>query len=203
MTHNYEVNQYIVLQIIDKSCSFIHEFQQAAVEALNSLQSNAAVLEKARLLKDRQAIFNIPYVEKYLARIGILPEDVDRCLPVIHVSGTKVHAHFIIISNLLLFKNIAFLLLQQGKGSTCAFCESILKYNGLKTGFYSSPHLIEVRERIRINGKPLSKESFARYFWEVYTPLNLQKVGVIIFSLRKPLKIIIKKKKSNLLYGFF
>lgn len=66
--------------------------QQAAVEALNSLQSNAAVLEKARLLKDRQAVFNIPYVEKYLGRIGIPLEEVDNRLPVIHVSGTKVHA---------------------------------------------------------------------------------------------------------------
>lgn len=62
--------------------------------------------------------------------------------------------------------------LVKGKGSTCAFCESILRHHGLKTGFYSSPHLIEVRERIRINGKPLSKDEFATYFWKVYNPLK-------------------------------
>lgn len=66
----------------------------------------------------------------------------------------------------------------KGKGSTCAFCESILKYHGLKTGFYSSPHLVEVRERIRINGKPLSKEQFGNYFWKVYTPLK----SVVVFK---------------------
>lgn len=74
----------------------------------------------------------------------------------------------------MLFNCFVFYL--QGKGSTCAFCESILRYNGLKTGFYSSPHLIEVRERIRINGKPLSKSLFSKYFWEVYKPLKQHKV---------------------------
>ena len=54
------------------------------------------------------------------------------------------------------------------KGSTCAFCESILRKRGFKTGLFTSPHLLSVRERIRINGKPISKEMFARYFWEVY-----------------------------------
>ncbi|XP_059351170.1 folylpolyglutamate synthase, mitochondrial-like isoform X1 [Daphnia carinata] len=121
---------------------------EAAVETLNSLQSNASVLEKARLQKDRQAITNVPFTEKYLNRLGISLDKIDQQLKIIHVSGTK------------------------GKGSTCAFCESILRHHGLKTGFYSSPHLIEVRERIRINGKPLSKEEFARYFWEVYNPLK-------------------------------
>lgn len=63
----------------------------------------------------------------------------------------------------------------QGKGSTCSFCESILRQHGLKTGFYSSPHLVQVRERIRINGDPISRELFAKYFWEVYDLLIKQK----------------------------
>ena len=33
---------------------------------------------------------------------------------------------------------------------------------------YTSPHLFSVTERIRINGKPISKEKFADYFWKVY-----------------------------------
>ena len=35
----------------------------------------------------------------------------------------------------------------------------------------SSPHLMEVRERIRINGKPLPKETFARYFFDCWDNL--------------------------------
>ena len=58
--------------------------------------------------------------------------------------------------------------LRQFQGSTCAFCESILRQRGFKTGLYTSPHLFSVTERIRINGKPISREKFADYFWEVY-----------------------------------
>ena len=41
---------------------------------------------------------------------------------------------------------------------------------------FSSPHLIEVRERIRINGSPLSKEDFSHYFWQSYNRLEETKV---------------------------
>lgn len=68
-------------------------------------------------------------------------------LNVVHVAGTK------------------------GKGSTCAYCESVLRFHGYKTGFYSSPHLLEVRERIRINGEPISHNVFADTFWRVYNKL--------------------------------
>src|SRR5437870_1572700 len=43
-----------------------------------------------------------------------------------------------------------------GKGTTCAFLESILRYSGLKTGLYTSPHLVNVTERVRISGIPVS-----------------------------------------------
>ena len=78
-----------------------------------------------------------------LEATGISNEELSG-LKVIHVSGTK------------------------GKGSTCAFTESILRHHGLKTGFYSSPHLVSVTERIRINGQPLSQVAFADHFWKVY-----------------------------------
>ncbi|GJJ69893.1 folylpolyglutamate synthase [Entomortierella parvispora] len=64
----------------------------------------------------------------------------------------------------------------KGKGSTCALTESILRsYEGkrkLKTGLYTSPHLMEVRERIRIDGAPISKELFAKYFFEIWDRLD-------------------------------
>uniref|UniRef100_A0A0M3IH22 tetrahydrofolate synthase n=1 Tax=Ascaris lumbricoides TaxID=6252 RepID=A0A0M3IH22_ASCLU len=83
----------------------------------------------------------------FMERCNIKLDDVDK-LNVIHVSGTK------------------------GKGSTCAFTESILRRLGYKTGFYSSPHLVQVRERIRINGRPLSESAFAKYFFTVYERLQ-------------------------------
>ena len=38
-------------------------------------------------------------------------------------------------------------------------------------GLYTSPHLVAVRERIRINGKPLPEDEFAKYFFEIWDKL--------------------------------
>src|SRR3989339_207648 len=48
-----------------------------------------------------------------------------------------------------------------GKGSTAAMTASILKEAGYKVGLFTSPHLIEVRERININGKDISRKEFS------------------------------------------
>jgi dihydrofolate synthase/folylpolyglutamate synthase len=48
-----------------------------------------------------------------------------------------------------------------GKGSTAATLASILQASGLKTGLYTSPHLIRINERIRINGEPIGDDNFA------------------------------------------
>lgn len=48
---------------------------------------------------------------------------------------------------------------------------------------FSSPHLVQVRERIRINGQPISKELFTKYFWQVYGRLDETKVGVALGEL--------------------
>ncbi|MBQ0059224.1 MAG: bifunctional folylpolyglutamate synthase/dihydrofolate synthase [Lachnospiraceae bacterium] len=56
-----------------------------------------------------------------------------------------------------------------GKGSVCAFTESILRRAGLKTGLFVSPHLITLRERICINGQWVSEEAFVRAFHKVRT----------------------------------
>mmetsp|Transcript_19438 Transcript_19438/g.36754 ORF Transcript_19438/g.36754 Transcript_19438/m.36754 type:complete len:551 (-) Transcript_19438:42-1694(-) len=68
---------------------------------------------------------------------------------VIHVAGTK------------------------GKGSTSIMCEAILRHRyGMNTGLFTSPHLMDVRERIRINGRPVSRHVFAQAYWEVRTRLE-------------------------------
>lgn len=51
------------------------------------------------------------------------------------------------------------------KGSTCTFSESILRGYGLRTGLFTSPHLIDVRERFRLNGIEISQEKFVDYLW--------------------------------------
>jgi dihydrofolate synthase/folylpolyglutamate synthase len=51
-----------------------------------------------------------------------------------------------------------------GKGSTCAMIANALRRSGLRTGLYTSPHLIEPTERIQINNEPVSKERFATAF---------------------------------------
>jgi dihydrofolate synthase/folylpolyglutamate synthase len=54
-----------------------------------------------------------------------------------------------------------------GKGSVAAFCDSILRTSGYRTGLYTSPHLIQIEERIRINGKMIRADEFARLTQEV------------------------------------
>ncbi len=49
-----------------------------------------------------------------------------------------------------------------GKGSTGAILETLLRYHGVKTGLYTSPHLLSVRERFLVNGLPIPEERFAQ-----------------------------------------
>ncbi|XP_078685851.1 folylpolyglutamate synthase, mitochondrial-like [Branchiostoma floridae x Branchiostoma belcheri] len=119
---------------------------EEAVQALNTLQTNAQTLERIRRERGRNAHNSLPQMQAFMDRVGITLDEIDG-LSVIHVSGTK------------------------GKGSVCAMCESILRAHGYKTGFYSSPHLVQVRERIRINGQPISRDDFSKYFWSCYNKL--------------------------------
>ncbi|MGH9948219.1 MAG: bifunctional folylpolyglutamate synthase/dihydrofolate synthase [Pyrinomonadaceae bacterium] len=49
-----------------------------------------------------------------------------------------------------------------GKGSVCAFLDSICLKAGIKTGLYTSPHLVSIIERVRIGGVDISEDEFAR-----------------------------------------
>lgn len=92
----------------------------------------------------------MPEMAEWTRRIGYKPSDFNK-LNIIHVTGTK------------------------GKGSTCAFTQSILKQYQpkiQKIGLYTSPHLKSVRERIRINGQPIAEDLFTKYFFEVWDKLS-------------------------------
>jgi len=81
-----------------------------------------------------------------LGRIRALTEllgDPQRAYPVIHLTGTN------------------------GKGSTAAMIESLLRADGLRTGRFTSPHVMSVTERIAIDGEPISNERFDELWREI------------------------------------
>ena len=49
-----------------------------------------------------------------------------------------------------------------GKGSTCALLERVLRASGLRTGLFTSPHLVDFRERIRVDGHATGPTAVAR-----------------------------------------
>ena len=55
-----------------------------------------------------------------------------------------------------------------GKGSTCAMIDAGLRAAGVRTGLFTSPHLIEPAERIQIDGIPATKDQFSRAFQVVH-----------------------------------
>jgi dihydrofolate synthase/folylpolyglutamate synthase len=75
-----------------------------------------------------------------LENITLLAERLgrpDRAYPTVHIAGTN------------------------GKGSTAAFLEAILRDAGFRTGLNTSPHLERINERVRISGEEISEEAFA------------------------------------------
>jgi folylpolyglutamate synthase len=129
----------------------------AAIAALNTLQSNAATLAKVRKDSGRDDDKDsIPDMLQWIRKMDYKPSDF-RVLNAIHISGTK------------------------GKGSTSAFVSSILcQYLQTeptspklhKIGLFTSPHLRFVRERIQIDGEPVSETLFSKYFFEVWNKLS-------------------------------
>jgi len=51
-----------------------------------------------------------------------------------------------------------------GKGSTCAMIAAGLRAAGIRTGLFTSPHLVEPTERIQIDGIPVTQSQFSRAF---------------------------------------
>src|SRR6202167_2748983 len=54
-----------------------------------------------------------------------------------------------------------------GKGSTAATLAAILRASGVKTGLYTSPHLVRINERMQVNGEEISDDDFAALHGEV------------------------------------
>src|ERR1700722_11988195 len=90
--------------------------------------------ERLRIVRYNTDTFNLDRMRSLLKKLGN-PHNKFRS---VHVAGTK------------------------GKGSTCAMVASMLQACGYKIGLYTSPHLVDIRERIQINGEMISRADFAR-----------------------------------------
>ena len=130
--------------------AIVNHKYEEAVKALNQLQC-----QNMLSATEKYNGMGLQVMKQFLERVHVSDDDIMQ-MKIVHVSGTK------------------------GKGSTCAFVESILRQNQVSTGFFSSPHLVEVRERIRLNGKPISSELFANYFWKVYDLLYQSQTNYLI-----------------------
>lgn len=68
-----------------------------------------------------------------------------------------------------------------GKGSTSHFLAAILRYAGYKTGLFTSPHYIDFRERIKVNGKMISKGAVTRFVQQ--NKVNFEQIQPSFFEM--------------------
>jgi len=77
--------------------------------------------------------FQLAAVRRLLAAVG----NPQAAMKIVHIAGTK------------------------GKGSTAAILDSILREAGIRVGLFTQPHLVDIRERTRVDGQPISQDEFA------------------------------------------
>lgn len=105
-------------------------------------------MELGRIVCYQEAIAYIDEIPKFTKKNGFdtskefyafLQKPANNCT-IFHVAGTN------------------------GKGSVCAYLDSICREAGLKTGLFTSPHLVDIRERFRLQGEWISQEDFLDCF---------------------------------------
>ncbi|MEU8271504.1 folylpolyglutamate synthase/dihydrofolate synthase family protein [Sphaerisporangium sp. NPDC049002] len=91
-------------------------------------------------------------IDPTLDRINVLMDllgQPQRAYPVVHITGTN------------------------GKSSTARMIDSLLRERNLRVGRFTSPHLTSMRERISLDGEPLSEDRFAEVYEDVHPYLEL------------------------------
>ncbi len=99
--------------------------------------------ERVTSSKRTRVRYDLSRIGALLSRLG----DPQKGLPTVHIAGTK------------------------GKGSTAAMCTNVLSRQGYRTGLFTSPHLHTFRERISLDGSPVSEAEFAGLVEEVWPAL--------------------------------
>ncbi|MBB2985149.1 bifunctional folylpolyglutamate synthase/dihydrofolate synthase [Terracoccus luteus] len=121
----------------------------AAVEAAHTLEAMKRMREVEEEILARAPENDVgPSLERIRA-VMELAGDPQRQYPVVHLTGTN------------------------GKTSTSRMVDTILTETGLTTGRFTSPHLHDIRERISIGGKPVSRERFVAAYEEVLPLVEL------------------------------
>ncbi|MHB8807316.1 MAG: bifunctional folylpolyglutamate synthase/dihydrofolate synthase, partial [Anaerolineaceae bacterium] len=101
-----------------------------------------------------EEVFNLDRMRVFMQKLG----DPQHAYKTVHVAGTK------------------------GKGSISAMLASALIASGYRTGFYSSPHMIDYTERIQVDGNPIPQEDFVRIINQIY-PLIQENQGLTTFEI--------------------
>lgn len=100
--------------------------------AANRWLSEHADYERMRVVRYNTTQFSLDRMRKLLSLLG----DPQKQLKCIHIAGTK------------------------GKGSTAAMLDSMLRECGYTVGLYTSPHLMDIRERVQVNGSMITQSDF-------------------------------------------
>ena len=120
-----------------------------------------------------QAKFHISLGLDRISRLLELLGNPQDELKVVHVAGTN------------------------GKGSTCAMLSSILTHAGYKTGLFTSPHLIEYTERMKINGQDISKEDFSDILFKVLKIAERNNIPVTEFEILTAMGFLYFKEQNT------
>ena len=112
------------------------EHEEALAKAADSVELDAAVAKIYELIVERAPEHDIePSLDRIRMLLDILG-DPQNTFPTVHITGTN------------------------GKTSTARMIDAVLTAFGVRVGRFTSPHLIDVRERMSIEGAPISREAF-------------------------------------------
>jgi len=104
--------------------------------------------ENERHLRYNVDTFNLKRMQKLLSLVGSPHKKIDT----VHIAGTK------------------------GKGSTATMLAKMLEANGYKVGLYTSPHVLDLHERITVNSKMITKVEMLRLLNRIYAPVEKMSV---------------------------
>lgn len=101
-------------------------------EAAMEFLNSTINIERVRPDKVSSEVWKLDRMRALMSALG----DPQDALEIVHIAGSK------------------------GKGSTCNMLEGMLQGCGYTTGVFTSPHLVDVRERVRISGVPITEQAF-------------------------------------------